>query len=98
MEYLKSIMKKIKELRVDEFTADTALIDAIKCEMTEKLADARQNGRAGWWNDDVCDIEYLYQLREKSISDGDHISVINYTAMIAARESIEQEIINVWHF
>lgn len=73
-----------------ERDADQQLLIAAKCAMAEKLGAYREKGFGGWWSKDVCSIDYLYSLREKALKDNDHISVLNFTAMIAMRESIEQ--------
>nr|AAL87214.1 PH108-56(+3) [Vibrio phage 1] len=55
--------------------------------MLQRLQEARDAGRFGWWDKSVCSIEDLYKMRHKALKDKDHVSVINFTAMIAARES-----------
>lgn len=64
------------------------LTSATVSSMKQKLEDANKKGRGGWWSDE-CKISNLYKLRDKALSDNDHISVINYTAMIAMRESVK---------
>ncbi|QIW90887.1 hypothetical protein COHAPHLL_00024 [Vibrio phage V09] len=73
----------------DEAWADKQLIIASSHEMARKLADAREKGRHGWHDSNVCSIDYLYELRDKALEDNDHVSVMNYTAMIAMRESVQ---------
>ncbi|AGN30197.1 hypothetical protein VPFG_00197 [Vibrio phage nt-1] len=65
---------------------DTILVDWVTGAMTRKLSDAREKGRRGWNDKNVCSIDYLYELRDKALKDNDHVSVLNYTAMIAIRE------------
>lgn len=67
--------------------ADIILVESVANSMTARLEGARALGRHGWWNPDVCSIEYLTSLRDNAIKDNDHISVLNFTAMIAIRES-----------
>ncbi|MFO4754346.1 hypothetical protein V5H08_11840 [Vibrio cholerae] len=76
---------------MNEEFADKQLLIATQSEMAKKLGEHREKGRHGWWNKDVCSIEDLYSYRRKALNENDHVSVINYTAMIAARESIEQD-------
>lgn len=76
---------------MNEEFADKQLLIATQSEMAKKLGEHREKGRHGWWNKDVCSIEDLYLYRRKALNENDHVSVINYTAMIAARESIEQD-------
>lgn len=72
----------------DKF-AEKNMIHAVRHDMSRKQQEARNKGRIGWWDKDVCSIEHLYNLRDKAIQDKDHTSVINFTAMIAMRESVE---------
>lgn len=67
--------------------ADKTLLDCVQKEMSAKLEKSSLNGRHGWWDPNVCSMEFLYSLRNKSIEDGDHVSTLNFTAMIAMRES-----------
>ncbi|EHA1127126.1 hypothetical protein FG475_18795 [Vibrio navarrensis] len=76
---------------MNEEFADKQLLIATQSEMAKKLGEHREKGRHGWWNKDVCSIEDLYSYRRKALSENDHVSVINYTSMIAARESMEQD-------
>ncbi|EJG1091206.1 hypothetical protein C4G96_RS21315 [Vibrio parahaemolyticus] len=73
---------------MNEEFADKQLLIATQSEMTKKLEEHRGKGRHGWWNNNVCSIEELYSMREKALSDNDHVSVLNFTAMIAMRESV----------
>ncbi|QCG76732.1 hypothetical protein [Vibrio phage D4] len=70
-----------------EAFADEQLVIATRCAMMKRLKEGREQGRFGWWDNNVCTLNDLYQLRHKALKDKDHISVLNFTAMIAARES-----------
>jgi len=70
-----------------ESFADSQLLNGIQAEMSAKLAAHRHKGRHGWWDENVCKIEDLYSYRDQAIKDKDHISVLIYTSMIAAREA-----------
>lgn len=72
-----------------ERDADQQLLIAAKCSMSEKLGIYREKGFGGWWDKSTCSIKYLYSLRDKALKDNDHVSVMNYSAMIAMRESVE---------
>ncbi|OEE37252.1 hypothetical protein A1QO_03880 [Vibrio genomosp. F10 str. ZF-129] len=70
-----------------ESFVDKQLLIAATSSMSEKLKNASDSGRHGWWDNSVISIGGLYDLRNKAISNNDHVSVLNYTAMIAMRES-----------
>ncbi|GHW54562.1 hypothetical protein [Vibrio cholerae] len=74
---------------MNEEFAEQELLLATKSEMARKLREHREKGRHGWWNKDVCSIEQLYSYRKKALDENDHVSVLNFTAMIAAREAYE---------
>ncbi|EMW3082608.1 hypothetical protein AAEX90_001857 [Vibrio cholerae] len=74
---------------MNEEFADKQLLIATQSEMAKKLGEHREKGRHGWWNKDVCSIEELYSYRQKALDESDHVSVLNFTAMIAAREAYE---------
>ncbi|WYC17875.1 hypothetical protein [Vibrio phage vB_VneS_J26] len=69
-----------------EIIADEQLTIATRAEMLQRLQEARDAGRYGWWDKSVCSIDDLYKMRSKALEDNDHVSVINFTAMIASRE------------
>lgn len=83
-----AILANQQKNQLTESYADKQLTEAANFSMVQKLHIARNHGRHGWWDSQVCSIEYLYQLRDRAINDKDHISVLNFTAMIAMRESI----------
>lgn len=67
--------------------ADKQLLIATNFSMQKKLEKGSNRGLFGWWNEKLCDISSLYEARDKAIAEKDHVSVINYTAMIAMREA-----------
>lgn len=79
---------------MNEEFADKQLLIATQAEMAKKLRVHREKGRHGWWNKDACSIEELYSYRQKALNENDHVSVLNFTAMIAARESTEHLSVN----
>lgn len=82
-------MVQIKEINDEDF-ADSQLLIASNASMSAKLSKARRDGRHGWWDPKVCSIDELYQLRKVAFDRNDHISIMNYSAMIAMRESVEE--------
>ncbi len=73
----------------EEF-ADAQLLIATHAHMANKLCVNRMKGRYGWWNSEVCTVDELYSYRQRALDDKDHISVLIFTSMIAARESHEE--------
>lgn len=71
-----------------EDVADRQLLLAANSAMALKLYNGKRLGRYGWWNSNVCSIDDLRKMRDKAIDDNDHSSVLNFTAMIAMRESL----------
>lgn len=88
--YFRSCMRFINKNchhLVGDIEADQQLLIAVQCEMSKKLRINAALGRHGWWNPNVCSVEDLYAMRDKALADNDHVSVLNFTAMIAMRES-----------
>ncbi len=86
--YLKLCMQQILDCsECNELFADNQLLIATRASMSERLGEAAEKGRHGWWDKNVCTIEELYSMRDKALADKDHVSVLNFTAMIAMRES-----------
>lgn len=54
--------------------------------MDDKLVYHRIKGSYGWWNDEICPIDELYAYRQKALEDNDHMSVMIFTCIVAARE------------
>lgn len=93
-DYFNSCMNLINDTNIGasnsddgEIFADKQLLIAANSAMASKLSEAREKGRKGWWNNDVCTISELYTMRNQALSNKDHVSVLNFTAMIAMRES-----------
>ena len=78
-----------ESFRATEAQRDNQLIEAVKATMMVSLRNARDAGRHGWWDKDACSIDDLRGYREKALEGNDHVSVINFTAMIATRETEE---------
>jgi len=69
-----------------EVLADKRLLHYASRAMEEKLEAARKKGRGGWWNPDECSIEHLHNLLHEHVKKGDMVDVMNFAAMIYARE------------
>lgn len=91
MSYFSFWMNKILDAaEMNDEEADQMLVLATQETMQTRLGQARnRQGRHGWWNAEVCSVEDLYKMRDKAIADKDHSSTLNFTAMIAMRESVE---------
>ena len=87
--YMKSILGLDASNAVDNTFADLQLVGAAKHEMEKRMRHESMNGRYGWWDRNVISLEKLYRLRDRALQVSDHVSVLNYTAMIAMRETFE---------
>ncbi|WP_039913129.1 hypothetical protein [Cellvibrio mixtus] len=73
---------------IDEMLAsDLALF--VEMAVRVSLFEAHNNGKSGWWIEEECTIENLEKLLEKAINNKDYISIINYSAMIYARNNVD---------
>lgn len=83
--YMDDILNNIDSTEIPDFEvyADTQLRFAVNNAM---LLKARASCRHWWWNNSVCSIDNLRKLRNKALNANDHVSVLNFTAMIAMRE------------
>lgn len=71
---------------VTEDRADRELASFTQKCMREKLAEARKKQKQGWWNPQECSIEHLHTLLAEAVRKGQMINIINYAAMIHARQ------------
>lgn len=91
-EYVRLDMDSLRKLAqtaprdVIEQYADDRLRSYARMAMRDKLEIARLKGRGGWWNEDECSVEYLRDLLREHIDKGDMVDVMNFAAMIYARE------------
>lgn len=74
---------------VIEDAFDNALINFTPKIMREALAKASSEGKRGWWNAAECTTEHLRNLLATAVQKADMVSVMNYAAMIYAREITE---------
>jgi len=58
--------------------------------MDQKLEQKRDVGRGGWWNADECSMELLRECLHSHFLKGDMVDVMNFAAMIYARECMDQ--------
>ena len=66
--------------------ADDRLRSYARMAMKDKLEIARLKGRGGWWNANECSIETLRRMLSEHMEKGDMVDVMNFAAMIYARE------------
>ena len=83
--------KHEKDRDVLERYADRKLVRMADNAMEEKLAAAREKGRGGWWDQEVCSVEYLRELLQHHMAKGDMRDVVNLAAMIYIREIVDSE-------
>lgn len=67
--------------------AKNLLIKSTEMEMAHYLKEAV--GCDDWWDQKAIPIAQLHYLRNKALSSEDHVGVITYTAMIAARDKLD---------
>ena len=67
--------------------ADSYLLLLARQGMSDKLADARDKGRGGWWSEECSNSDLLDMLKDH-IHKGDMRDVMNLAAMIYCRETL----------
>ncbi|MCS0306308.1 hypothetical protein [Vibrio diabolicus] len=86
---IKRTMKIIHELHkeglLSESVADCKLLDCISVVMSERLRESRVNGKRGWWNPEVCSIEFLKEQAIKNLGEGNVLDAIIFSAMVLLR-------------
>jgi len=72
--------------------ADSKLVAFAKDAMLEKLTKAREKGRHGWWDPEVCTVEDLkVALFDQFYGEFDMVDIMNFAAMIYVREIADRE-------
>lgn len=71
--------------------ADDRLCYVAHQAMTQKLRKKREEGRGGWWNPDECSVEFLRECLHAHLIKGDMVDVMNFAAMIYAREMLDPD-------
>ena len=71
--------------------ADDRLCFAAHQAMVQKLRKKREEGRGGWWNPDECSVEFLRECLHAHLLKGDMVDVMNFAAMIYAREMLDPD-------
>lgn len=89
MHAIRTNMQSIERFQTED-RADRELVALTQKQMRESLAKAREKGKGGWWNPSECSIGELQDLLHKAVLDGEMLSVINYAAMINARQIADQ--------
>lgn len=82
---LRSLHRVVKKEIIEE-SADDRLVKYACMAMREKLKISMERGRGGWWNPDECSIEQLRYMLQEHMEKGDMVDVMNFAAMIYARE------------
>ena len=85
MDSLRSIYRTAAR-EIAEKSADDRLVSYAYMAMREKLEIARATGRGGWWDSETCSIDQLRGLLREHLEKGDMVDVMNFAAMIYARE------------
>lgn len=50
--------------------------------MAIRLRKASRHARQRWWDSTICRVEALREMRDKVLLDDEHVSVLNYTALL----------------
>jgi hypothetical protein len=66
---------------------DDVAVDRFAVAMKAKLAKARDKGRGGWDNPDVCSLADLSEALRGHVEKGDPVDVANFCMMLQQRES-----------
>jgi len=78
-----------KKSVMDNYCSDKVIdetgIDNFAIVMKEKMATAREKGRSGWHDKNLCSNEYLSQLLREHVEKGDPIDVANLCMMLEMR-------------
>lgn len=93
MREMKLMMQSVRELHatgnIDEKTADSKLLIALGYELSNRMREARANGKHGWWNPDVCSIEFLKEQAIKNFGEGNVLDAIIFSAMVLMRNECQ---------
>lgn len=68
-----------------EESADFYFINAISSAISVRMREARANGKRGWWNPEVCSIEFLKEQAIKNLGEGNVLDAIIFSAMVLLR-------------
>lgn len=89
MKEIKMTMQEINQLHasgnIDEQTADNKLLIVLGYELSNRMREARANGKHGWWNPEVCSIEFLKEQAIKNLGEGNVLDAIIFSAMVLLR-------------
>ena len=73
----------------NETEKDAPLESYIINKITEKFHQSREKGRHGWWNAEICSMNYLEQLLADHKKKGDPLDVLILQSMIEIRLEME---------
>ena len=89
MKEIKLMMQSIRELHadgnLDEKTADSKLLIVLNYELSNLMRKARADGKHGWWNPEVCSVEFLKEKAIKSFGEGNILDAIILSSMVLMR-------------
>lgn len=74
--------------KLDDVSADEALVDITSNAMAEKLKKKRRQNKEGWHIKEMITNEQLLIMLKKNLDDGDMVDVINLAAMVYVRSEI----------
>lgn len=74
--------------KLDDVSADEALVDITSNAMAEKLKKKRRQNKEGWYIKEMITNEQLLIMLKKNLDDGDMVDVINLAAMVYVRSEI----------
>lgn len=80
---------------ISERDHDNQCVIVFSAYMRQKLAEARDKGRGGWWNKDECTQGELSKMLIEHLFKGDPRDVANFCMFLHARgESIARDVVN----
>jgi len=85
MRSIRNIVKNHPDSSGEQY-ADFQLAVIARNAMETKLDEAREKGKHGWHDKEVCSVGYLKKLLEMAMIDGEWVDVMNFAAMIYIRE------------
>ncbi|WP_155006939.1 hypothetical protein [Vibrio parahaemolyticus] len=73
--------------RCGEQFADDQLRKWVEVSIARKLTYSRLLGKHGWWDNNLCPLTRLMELKDKAHSKNNYLSLIIYTGMILLRQA-----------
>lgn len=89
MKDIKFAMQNINGLHRDgiltEESADFYFNSAISSAISIRMREARVNGKRGWWNPEMCSVEFLKEQAIKNLGAGNVLDAIIFSSMVLMR-------------